>query len=239
MNISVIAKNLINLIYPLHCAACARPLDPINKERVCKGCLERIRQNPKPYCRKCGRSTDKGNSICAECRKTKLDFDRAWAACLYEGPMKELIHSLKYNGVLSLSTTLSRIINSFIMENSEILNGIDIVTYVPLHSNRMRKRGFNQSLILASNLSKEFAIPLSHALFKAASTRNQNELTRDERLVNLDGAFKLKSGMDLTGVKVLLIDDVMTTGATLSECAKVLKNAGAKVVRCLTLARGI
>lgn len=209
-----VAKNLVNLIYPLRCAACGKSLDPLDEFGVCRPCLSQIRQNPK-------RSS------------------RTYSACLYEGPIKELIHLFKYKGKISLAKVLSKLMIDFIKENSEIINGIDIITFVPIQPRRLKDRGFNQSRVLALNLSREFGIPVIDCLKKTLSTRPQNELTRDERLKNLKDAFKIRGRLNVKGHAILLIDDVMTTGATLSECSKALSDGGALRVRCLTLARGI
>ena len=120
-----------------------------------------------------------------------------------------------------------------------MLAGVDKIAFVPLSKGGVYKRGFNQSEILALNLSKEFSIPVAKILEKTRRTHRQNELARDERLSNLAGAFRIKSNTSINGLTILLIDDVMTTGATLSECAGTLKASGAKEVRCFTLARGI
>ncbi len=127
----------------------------------------------------------------------------------------------------------------FIKENPKILDGIDTITFVPLTGRRLREREFNQSMVLAKILSREFGLPLREALVKTNSTKPQNELTRAERLINLKGVFKVKFGSRIKNSGMLLIDDVMTTGATLSECSKTLLDGGASKVNCLTLARGI
>lgn len=177
--------------------------------------------------------------ICADCRVRRPRFDRAYSACLYEGALKEFIHRFKYDSALSLACVLSNIMAGYIAQNPETVDGIDILTYVPLGNNRLRQRGYNQSRILADNLSRKIGIPVWHVLVKSVPTRRQNELSREERLVNVEGAFAIRSGVDVEGLRILLIDDVMTTGATLSECARALKDAGAESVRCLTLARGL
>ena len=238
MTISAIARHFLNLIYPLHCASCSAPLEAANKAGVCDKCLARIRPNPRPNCRKCGRAAD-STRTCKECRTTKLYFNRAHSACLYEGPLKEIIHRFKYNGALVLAGPLSGLMIDFANNNPAVLENIDLISYVPLGAKRLRKRTFNQSQLLAARLAKEFGLELCHALSKPRPTRNQNELSRDERLSNLEGAFTVRQEVNITGMRILLVDDVMTTGATLSECAKVLKASGAKEVRCLTLARGI
>ena len=154
--------------------------------------------------------------------------------------MKELVHKFKYNGKISLAATLSGLIGDFLRGNDELVAGIDSITFVPLESGRLRKRGFNQSKILAVEISRRYAIPIVDCLEKKNLTRHQNELSRDDRLVNLSGAFRVKNNAGtIKGAAMLLLDDVMTTGATLNECAKALLSAGAKEVRCLTLARGL
>jgi ComF family protein len=238
MTISAIAKRFLNLIYPRHCASCNTPLEASDETGVCAKCLARIRPNPAPYCRKCGRSSG-GAGICKECASLKLHFNRAFSACLYEGVVKEMTHRLKYNGVLSLAGPLSGLMADFADNNPAVLEKIDMITYVPLGAKRLRKRTFNQSQLLAAGLAKASGLGLCHALSKTRSTKNQNELSRDRRIANLDGAFRVRRGADIRGMRILLVDDVMTTGATLSECAKTLKGSGAKEVRCLTLARGI
>lgn len=162
----------------------------------------------------------------------------AYSACLYEGTLKELIHKFKYNGRTALVNIFARLMLEYIKENPEILDA-DIITAVPLHKTRLKEREFNQSLLLANKISEGYNIPLEHALEKTVRTKYQNELTRIERQTNIKNAFKSRQDAGINGKKVLLIDDVMTTGATLNECACALIAGGAKKVTCLTLARGI
>ena len=237
--ITVIAKNFINLLYPLHCAACKTALDPLDRSGLCSFCEDKIKTNPRPYCTLCGRPVQSGGGSCAECERHSFAFDRAWSACLYEGVLKELISLFKYRGRLALSGILSGKLVEFIKDNVEIIDGVNLITFVPLYNGWLSEREYNQSGILAAAISREFKIPVSKALEKTARTRRQNELSREERLTNLTGAFKSKDDAAIDGARILLIDDVMTTGATLSECAKILKGAGAGEVRCLTLARGL
>ncbi len=237
--ITIIAKNLSNLLYPLHCAACKNALDALNSSGLCSYCENRIKRNPKPYCSLCGRSIQSCGRLCAECERYGFAFDRAWSACLYEGALKELIHLFKYKGRLNLSGILCGKVIAFIKDNREIIDGIDTITFVPLYNAWLNQREYNQSGILAAAISREFGVNISKALEKKHKTRRQNELSKEERSTNLLGLFRVKDASAFPGARVLLIDDVMTTGATLNECAKCLKSAGAAEVRCLTLARGI
>ena len=237
LNIAVIAKNFINLVYPLHCAACKSPLEALDELRVCASCIKKIRPNPLPWCKSCGRALTNASDICAECRKKRFSFERAYSAYTYEDALKELIHQFKYRNRLSLAKILSNLMIDFVMDNTGVVDKIDLVTYVPLPNNRLRKRGFNQSKVLAAKLSERFGIALGDLLEKTRATRPQSELSRDRRLVNVKGAFRAKEPYPVNK-RILLVDDVMTTGTTLDECSRVLVDSGAKSVRCLTLARG-
>lgn len=210
-----LAKGLANIVCPVRCASCGNSLPSNSSDPVCAPCRARIKKSPGPQAKK------------------------AMSACLYEGPLRELVHAFKYGNKRSLAPFLSSLMTDFMKENPELLFGVNSVTFVPLHDRRLRERGFNQSRLLASGLAAGAGIPLADLLEKTKVTCHQNELSRDRRLVNLKGAFKAKRGTGIKGSIILLIDDVMTTGETLNECAKTLLEAGAKEVRSLTLARGV
>jgi ComF family protein len=152
--------------------------------------------------------------------------------------MKDLIHAYKYKALVPLSGILSGLMIDFIKDNMEIIDGIDMLTSVPLGRRRFIERGFNQASVLAKGVSDAFGIPFADTLIKRRRTAHQNELARDERLKNLKGAFAARNLSILKNKAVLLIDDVMTTGSTLDECSMVILSCGAAEVRCLTLARG-
>jgi len=234
-------KSLANLIYPLRCASCGKSLAVADESGACGFCISHIRPNPKPYCRSCGRPFDDAHRLCPGCRTSPFYFSRAYSACLYEGALKEMIHAFKYKNNRILSSLFTALMTDFINDNREIIGTISVITYVPLHARRRQERGFNQSEALASGIARAFGIPVHSCLRKTSHTKNQSELPRDERLVNVSGAFTA-DGPGAHAVKgryVLLVDDVMTTGATLNDCSRALIEAGTQEVRCLTLARGI
>lgn len=237
--VSLIARNLINIIYPLHCLSCKKILDPVSGLVVCAFCLGSIKTNPRPYCRSCGRTVSLSGQICGECRRMNFSFESAHAAYLYEGVMKELIHLFKFKHKIQLAPLIASLFTDFIAKDPEIMNAVDAVTYVPLRAESLRDREFNQSKILARAAADKFGLPLLDALEKTRPTRSQNSLPREKRLINLDGAFRVRPDISLDGLKMLLVDDVMTTGVTLNECSRTLLEAGAEQVRCLALARGI
>ncbi len=169
-------------------------------------------------------------------------FSAAHSSCVYEGCIKELIHKFKYNNKRILAGVFTSLMLDFIEDNPEITDGVEMITFVPLHNRRLNERAFNQSELLAVNIGKKLKIPVTDCLEKIRLTKNQNELSRDERLINIAGAFRIKRNakQDLPkGADILMIDDVMTTGATLNETSRVLIEAGAGKVRCFTLARGV
>jgi competence protein ComFC len=215
-----IAKSFLNLLYPLHCLGCGKALGSLDEFHLCTLCIASIKPNAMPP---------------LELEDTPV---KAYSACLYEGTLKELIHQFKYKGKTNLVKIFSRLMTDYIKENPEIAD-VDIITVVPLHKKRLKEREFNQSLLLANAIAKEYGLSLKNTLEKTRKTRYQNELLKSERHTNLKDAFKICDKMKVNGQDILLIDDVMTTGATLGECAKTLLDGGAKKVSCLTLARGI
>ena len=218
--IKTAAKSLLNLIYPLHCLGCERPLEALNEFHLCGPCIASIHNNAMPP---------------FELETVPV---KAYSACIYEGTLKELIHQFKYKGKTVLAKIFGGLMIDYIKENPEIVNA-NLISVVPLHKKRLREREFNQSLLLANPIAKSFGLTVKNALEKTRKTKYQNELLKGERQINLRGAFRVCDKMSVSGRDVLLIDDVMTTGATLGECAKTLLAGGAKSVTCLTLARGI
>ena len=214
------AKNFINLFYPLHCLICGACLDALNEFHLCGRCVASIQHNAMPPF------------------ELETPSVMAYSACLYEGAMKEIIHSFKYKGKLPLAKISAMLMIDYIRENPEIAD-VGVITAVPLHKTRIEEREFNQSLLLAHRIARAFNLPVKNILEKKSRTKYQNELSRGERLVNLKNAFKIRGREDISGLDILLIDDVMTTGATLNECARTILSGGARNVTCFTLARGI
>ena len=242
MNAIVTAvKSVANLVYPLRCASCGKPLDVACESGACALCESRIRMNPKPYCTSCGRTMDDAHHICSNCRRVPYYFSRAYAACLYEGTLKEMIHAFKYKNNRAVARIFTRLLTRFIRENRDVIEAIEAITFVPLGARKQRIRGYNQSELLAGAVSKTTGMPVVGSLEKTARTRSQSDLPRQERLTNVQNAFRVRRGAAhlIKGRYLLLIDDVMTTGATLNECSHALIEAGARDVRCLTLARGL
>jgi ComF family protein len=171
--------------------------------------------------------------VCSVCRSGLRGFDRATCFGFYEGTLRSLIHLYKYSGMKPLARPLAR----FLERAIDVDERFDAVAAVPLHWRRKWERGFNQAELLARHVAARRNIPLVNVLRRKRPTQVQASLAMAGRRRNVAGAFILRAGANVSGRRILLIDDVMTTGATASACAMVLKRAGAKSVSLATLAR--
>ena len=234
-------KGIKDLIYPNCCLACKNRIDPAEaRDLVCLRCWEKIERNLPPFCASCGRRLDKvsrAKNICSSCLKFKFHFDRAFSPCAYTGTMKKLIHEFKYSGRDYLGEPLGGLMNKFIKDYRLPIEYLDFIIPVPLHKIRMREREFNQAQILSEQVAKEFNKKvLPDVLVRSRPTRTQTELTFEERRKNVEKSFTVKDPGLIKDANLLLIDDVLTTGATSSEAAKVLKDSGARIIFVMTLA---
>lgn len=167
------------------------------------------------------------------CRRGWNGFDAAYAFGSYEGTLRELIHLYKYSGIRTLAGPLGTMMASVLPREQRF----DLIVPMPLHWLRRWRRGFNQSRLLADTLSRKTGIPVIEAAKRLRSTPPQAGLSNSERRRNVTAAFGAKKRAKLVGRRILLIDDVLTTGATASACAAALKQAGAEHVSVLALAR--
>ncbi len=174
--------------------------------------------------------TSEYGQVCGQCLKKAPPFFRVLNYGLYEGALSDAINHLKFSGVKRLAKPLGSLL--FVFDSS----GFDGIMPVPLSIRSLRERGFNQSLLISRVISKKLNVPLlMDNLWKIKETPPQIGLSARERLLNLKNAFQVKG--NIQGLRLLLVDDVMTTGTTVTECSKVLMRAGAKEVTVLTLAR--
>lgn len=239
-----VLSGLLNLVYPAVCGICEAKLADggQNGLSICDKCLSGIKRNKPPFCKRCGRSlygAAEPVEICFECRGRRFSYERSWSCLLYEGIAKEVLHLLKYSKRLSFGAVFCELSAGFIRENPEILSGMDTVIAVPLHEAKLREREFNQAHLLAKAIVKEFGLKdLSRCLIRAYPTSPQSKLDKSERLKNVKDTFKAREGLSLRGKNILLADDLFTTGATLNECARILKESGVKKIHCFTFARG-
>lgn len=170
---------------------------------------------------------------CGLCRRGARGFDSAYSFGFYEGPLRELIHLFKYGGVQTLATPLGRFLAQALPRDEQF----DVIVPMPLHWRKRWRRGFNQSTLLAREISRRIQVPVRRAVRRVRFTSAQAGLTNAKRRENVSGAFRARGRGPLKGMRVLLVDDVMTTGATAASCARALRMAGAGRVVLLTLAR--
>lgn len=232
-------KAVVDTVFPRTCLCCKEKLgDWQQDDFVCRKCISKIKKNLPPFCSSCGRHLDKkdfSKNICNSCAKNRLHFDRAFAPCVYDGVIKELIHEFKYRDKDYLGKSLAKIMADFIKTYELPLDCVDYIVPVPLHDTRLREREFNQAEVLSRHICEEFDKDLITGIIRRSRyTKTQTELNPDERLLNVKQSFHTTG--DLSGKNVLLVDDVLTTGATSSEAAHALKSAGANIVFVLTLA---
>jgi ComF family protein len=240
--LKVLMKGLLDIVYPRVCLACKQPVkEALSIDNlICASCWGKIRKNPPPFCHCCGKHLEGkhlARHICGECHKRKLSFDRAFSPCIYDGVVKELIRQFKYGNKDHLGRVLSRLMIDFIREFNVPMQYVDAVIPVPLHKSRLYEREFNQAYVLSKPIAEEFGKKVVvDALIRSRSTKTQTGLEEGDRFSNVRGSFSVVDGNKIKGANCLLVDDVLTTGATASEAAAALKNAGAQIVFVLTLA---
>ena len=229
---------LLDALFPPRCAGCAR----WSRAVFCPDCTSQLVRIRSPLCDCCGAPFDPlafPAPICARCRAKAPDFRAARAVFAFEGPLRESIHRLKYQHKSALAPRLAPFLATTLGEEP-VLRDFDpqFLVPIPLHPSRLKKRGFNQSFLLANELSKLLGVPTRELLLRSRDTLPQIGLNASDRAKNVRGAFEAARQVKTwQGKRILLIDDVFTTGATLNEAAKTLRQAGASAVCTLTLAR--
>ena len=230
------------LVYPEVCQLCGKARATPAQGFVCADCQAQARFIEPPFCERCGRpyqGSVTGPFECADCLEAGWAFRTARSAVVARDSVLEVIHRYKYGRALWFEPFLAGLL---ISRAAPALAGQswDALVPVPLHPTRQRQREFNQAERLANRLSQATRIPVNRRLLRrAVPTRTQALLTRRERLANVRTAFALRHGARLEGRSLVLVDDVMTTGATTGACAAVLRAAGAAEVCVWTVARGI
>lgn len=236
-------RQALRFVLPVECLTCGNSLSTDPVPFFCRSCWHTVRRLQQPTCASCDQpfvssaaTAYSPNHRCWHCQERPPSFERAWTLFPYLPPLREAICSFKYQRKYALARPLARLMISALPSGIEV----DTIIPVPLHPTRLRSREFNQSLLLADQLSRHLAKPVSATqLVRSSATVPQTTLTRQERLRNLRNAFEVRRPQDLKEKRILLVDDVFTTGTTLNECAKSLRNAGSGPVFALTLARTV
>jgi competence protein ComFC len=217
---------LADLFYPERCVGCERRASDV----LCRTCFDALPRVGSPVCGRCGLPTAFATFVCEECKNVDFGFQSARAPLKYDGIGKQVVHALKYRGYKRVVGRLAAPLMLQVVGEDHF----DAVVPVPLHSSRLRKRGFNQAELLARGVAEKMKATVSDTLEVVRSTRDQVELSAAQRRANVAGAYTATK--PLRG-KILLIDDVFTTGATMSACAGTMVRAGAEEVHALSLCR--
>ncbi len=228
-------KNALNIIYPPCCLICSEAVTKANS--FCAECWADITFISAPYCIKCAvpLSVDHHGNICYLCKKTRPLFDGARAVFRYDNNTKSLIHALKFNDKTQAANAFAELMFIY---GKELIRNVDLIIPVPITRSKLAKRKYNQAVLLAKPIARESGKLLRlNILAKLLETGSQVGLRKADRQRNLEKAFVCKDVKLIRGKKILLVDDVLTTGATANACSKVLKKNGAARVFVLTLAR--
>lgn len=229
----------LDFLFPPLCHICRSFIPDAGELHICRICRESLPLVASPLCTICGIPfAGAGNDhICGQCLAHPPHFDSARAHLLHEGSARNMIHAFKYHYRTHLRRPLALLalegLTGFITEQKP-----DVIVPVPLHRLRLRSRGFNQAVLLGKFFSARLSLPmLTKGLLRIRQTEPQIELSGEERRNNVKGAFAVSDPACIKGKRILLLDDVMTTGSTADECAKELKKAGAISVIVITIAR--
>lgn len=237
----IVKESLLHLLFPPRCPFCDGILFHsvfLPPEQVCSECLDRQEYVKEPVCQKCGKPLeDEREEYCYDCSRRNWEYVQGKALWVYKGTVRDSLYRFKYHNRREYARYYGR-------ELARIYGGwirrcrIQAIIPIPLSRRRLRQRGFNQADLVARQVGKELGIPVySHLLLRVRDTRAQKELNDEERKNNLKRAFKT-SANKVQLDHILLIDDIYTTGSTMNEAAKELKQAGAVRVYCLSISIG-
>lgn len=238
-------KAAAELLFPsnIYCICCGNLINYTRPYSLCDDCLENIRWANGRVCEVCGKvmAEDNEEDICTDCQKNRHCFDKGYTCMVYGQMEKEMVHKYKFNGAVYMGEKLGQIMLDRIL--AEDLD-IDCVTAVPMHPKKLKKRGYNQAELMAKTVAKGLGTDYNNQVLVRKSYKSpMNKLGAEQRHKNVSGAYALNKKVpdagDLKGKRVLLIDDVYTTGSTVDECSRLLKEQGAEKVYVLTLAAGV
>lgn len=235
---------VLAVLFPPHCGLCGGFAPRIEHHSICSGCWKTVVPLKPPLCGQCGLPLDSAAAfegvaapLCGPCTIEAPPFRLARAYTPYQGVVRELVHLLKFSRRQDLAIPMGKWLAEAYAHSAE-LAGCDAILPVPLHPRRKRSRGFNQAELLARTLSRSIGLQVwPHILVRSKDTLPQSGLTDAQREQNIRGAFSVHRSSKIAGRKLLLVDDVYTTGATLAACCRALLDAGAGQVCVLTVAR--
>lgn len=235
-------RDIADIIFPPRCVTCNVLLDEGEGPHFCSVCTGHIGFIGRPLCPRCGvpfAGGDTDDHLCGDCLMHEPPFSIARALGRYEGTLLHAIHRFKYGGKIALGEILGALMAEFPYPRFSFAH-YSLLIPVPLHPKRLRQRMFNQSVILARTIGKHVSLPLEiMTLRRSVYTEPQVNLGKSERKLNVSGAFVVDRADRIVDERIILVDDVYTTGSTVKECATALKKSGAEEVAVLTLARAV
>ena len=224
--------SLIDLLFPSDCK-CIFCSQELYDGYICSSCSHEISYITKA-CIKCGGTLTGDGDVCLECKKYERVFDKGYCVCDYTGRMQEKILKFKNHNGKYLGHAFAQMM---LDKYKQLDCDIDVIIPIPIHVNRRKTRGFNQSEILAEKINDYTHMVDNTILIRKKDTPHQVGLNRENRIVNVTDAFLINKGKSVNGKNILIIDDIFTTGTTIDECAKYLKSMGANKIFYLCLAR--
>jgi len=230
-------KKLISLVFPATCLVCRSDLYEGDRKGLCGTCWIKLERITSLFCIRCGLPLSSGGAHCAKCRKKKAYvLKRIRSAAQYQGIIRDCLKQFKYHRKVYLVEALGELLNETVRQEPELLS-CTYVAAIPMHSRKKRNQGYNHAELLARELCKRTGQAYLEArLIRKNFGPSQTELSREERILNVRGAFEVDT-LEKMPKKVLLVDDVCTTGSTLEACAQTLRAAGCRQVFALTVAR--
>ena len=236
---------VVSVLFPAPCRLCDELLTRATPLPLCDACLASFQRLPEKICDICGcllealPATEGERLLCPFCRQQSYGFDRARSFAVYDGALVRAVLLLKFEAMTPLGSWFAARLAEVVERAGESL-AADVVVPVPLHRERQRERGYNQAELLARPLARQLGLPCRPVLLVRTRPRpDKLHLSLEERWESVRGAFAARPGSQVDNLRVLLVDDVMTTGATLDACAKALREAGAKSVTGLTVGRAL
>jgi ComF family protein len=241
-----LAGGLTSILFPAPCGLCGEILSDASRIPICRSCLDQLTPWNAPLCPRCGRPfastvavAGVEHPLCHGCRRGLYDFDFARSYGAYNSPMARAVVMLKYQQVTPLAGWFAEKLHPLVRENAAHF-AADVVVPVPLHPTRQKERGYNQAELIARVLAKRLGLPCrSHLLVRTRPRPEKQRLTVRERWHSVRNAFDMRRGAQVDKLRVLLLDDVLTTGATLDACSRALREAGAAYVAAVTVARAM
>ena len=232
---------LLGILFPECCLGCGVSLAGWQPLAFCRICMEDVHYLEPPLCISCGKSLDKAagaSHYCSQCLTSPYHYNQARAAVKYLEPVAKALRQFKYGAKTSGLSTFANLMHQYLQHHP--IPEVDTIIPVPLHKKRLRQRGFNQALVLARKFFPQDPKKIDPFVLKRhAWTHPQTGLNRTARKRNVKNAFAVRQPGKIKGKRILLVDDVYTTGATANECARILNRNGAMEIHVLTLARAV